>query len=474
MSFEDSDYISANIVPIRDLPADLRQSERIQRILNEYQKHFGQSCRPLFLVRVPGRVNLIGEHIDYCGYSVLPMAIEQDIMMAVGPNDKSGQIHLANVDNQYPDVTINVMDLEFPKSIKWYHYFLCGYKGIVDKYCSMDVQSENQQQFPSINVIVHGTIPAASGLSSSSAMVCSSALSTLIAYHQSIFKISTPIPKLDIALLCTKCERYIGTDSGGMDQAIAMLAEKGSAKIIDFIPQLNATNVDLPDGVCWFIAHCGISMQKAVTAHYNTRVAETRLAAAIIARKLKIAGYKLGDQLWVVQQASAIPLAEMGEHLSSIFDLEKEFYTKSDICSILGIDTNEMEKTFLSRVSEPIEEFKLYQRAKHVYDEAYRVQEFRRICDTTKDVEHLGQLMIESHESCRDLYECSSPQLDELVALALENGAIGSRLTGAGWGGCTVSLVYEENAQDFETILSKNCKFVCRTNPSGGAIIYQI
>lgn len=186
MSFEDSDYISANIVPIRDLPADLRQSERIQRILNEYQKHFGQSCRPLFLVRVPGRVNLIGEHIDYCGYSVLPMAIEQDIMMAVGPNDKSGQIHLANVDNQYPDVTINVMDLEFPKSIKWYHYFLCGYKGIVDKYCSMDVQSDNQQQLPSINVIVHGTIPAASGLSSSSAMVCSSALSTLIAYHQSI------------------------------------------------------------------------------------------------------------------------------------------------------------------------------------------------------------------------------------------------------------------------------------------------
>lgn len=137
-------------------------------------------------------------------------------------------------------------------------------------------------------------------------------------------------------MLCTKSERYIGTDSGGMDQAIAMLAEKGSAKIIDFIPQLNATNVDLPDGVCWFVAHCGVSMQKAVTAHYNSRVAETRLAAAVIARKCKIAGYKLGDQPWVVQQASAIPLAEMGEHLASILDSEKEFYTKSEICSILG------------------------------------------------------------------------------------------------------------------------------------------
>ncbi|OTF77050.1 hypothetical protein BLA29_002914 [Euroglyphus maynei] len=441
MSFEDSDYISANIVPIIDLPDNLRQSERVQRIFNEYQKHYGSSG-PLFLVRVPGRVNLIGEHIDYCGYSVLPMAIVQDIMMAVGPSD-SGLIHLANLDNQYPEVAIKESDIEFPKSIKWYHYFLCGYKGIVDKHC-IDGPG------PSIKVIVHGTIPAAS------------------------VKISTPIPKLDIALLCTKSERYIGTDSGGMDQAIAMLAEKGSAKIIDFIPQLNATNVDLPDGVCWFVAHCGVSMQKAVTAHYNSRVAETRLAAAVIARKCKIAGYKLGDQLWVVQQASAIPLAEMGEHLASILDSEKEFYTKSEICSILGIDANELHKIFLSRVSEPIEEFKLYQRAKHVYEEAYRVQEFRRICDTTKDVEHLGQLMIESHESCRDLYECSSPQLDELVALALENGAIGSRLTGAGWGGCTISLVYEENAQEFESALSRNCKFICRTNPSGGALIYQI
>lgn len=132
-----------------------------------------------------------------------------------------------------------------------------------------------------------------------------------------------------------------------------------------------------------------------------------------------------------------------------------------------------MEKIFLSRVSEPIEEFKLYQRAKHVYEEAFRVQEFRRICETSKDVELLGQLMIESHESCRDLYECSSPQLDELVALALENGAIGSRLTGAGWGGCTISLVYEDSADEFEAALSKQCKFLCRTGPSGGAVIYQ-
>ena len=283
-----------------------------------------------------------------------------------------------------------------------------------------------------------------------------------------------------------------------MDQAIAILAEEGSAKIIDFIPTLNATNVQLPSGVSWFIAHCGVSMHKAATQHYNTRVAETRLAAAVIAKKLKISGYKLGDQLWVVQQASAIPLAEMGDHIGeNVFDLEKDFYTKTEICailgkfhlgffdpisiqilmfllSILGIDMDELEKIFLSRLGEPLDEFKLYQRARHVYEEAYRVQEFRKICESTKDVERLGQLMLESHESCQDLYECSHPSLDELVANALESGAIGARLTGAGWGGCIVAMVYNDAADEFCTAMERHCKFIFRTGPSKGSVIYEL
>ena len=102
------------------------------------------------------------------------------------------------------------------------------------------------------------------------------------------------------------------------------------------------------------------------------------------------------------------------------------------------------------------------------------MHEFRRICEGNQDVERLGQLMIESHESCRDLYECSHPNLDELVSVALGAGAIGSRLTGAGWGGCTVSLVYEENADEFESIMIKHSKFLCRSKPSGGAMIYKL
>jgi len=178
MSFEDNDYTSINVVPVVDLPDKLRSTERVERILSSYQRKF--AAAPLFLVRVPGRVNLIGEHIDYCGYSVFPMALVQDIMMAVGPGD-TVPIRLANTDTQYPEVSIELADIEFPKQIKWYHYFLCGYKGVTDKYCE-------EGKCPPFNVLVDGTIPAGSGLSSSSAMVVASALSTLVSYYQSLCK----------------------------------------------------------------------------------------------------------------------------------------------------------------------------------------------------------------------------------------------------------------------------------------------
>jgi N-acetylgalactosamine kinase len=135
------------------------------------------------MVRVPGRVNLIGEHIDYCGYSVFPMALKQDIVMAVSLNNSS-TINLTNLEiGEYSDFKTDVNSIEFPKPPKWYHYFQCGYKGVVDKYCS-------GKQLPGINVAVHGNIPPSSGLSSSSAMVCASAFATIISYFQMTSKSS--------------------------------------------------------------------------------------------------------------------------------------------------------------------------------------------------------------------------------------------------------------------------------------------
>ncbi|CAG2120216.1 unnamed protein product, partial [Medioppia subpectinata] len=204
-------------VPVIYIPEELRQTDRIQRLVKRFEDKFGD--KPVFLVRVPGRVNIIGEHIDYVGYSVLPMALKQDIVMAVSVNS-TGRIELTNLDQEnYHDESIDPTGLEFPQPPQWYHYFQCGYRGIVDRFC-------NGQPPLGLNVAVHGTIPAGSGLSSSSAMVCAAAFATIIAFHQKTNMLSIPINKLEITQLCIKSERYIGTDSGGMDQAIALLAEE--------------------------------------------------------------------------------------------------------------------------------------------------------------------------------------------------------------------------------------------------------
>ncbi|KAK6996516.1 GHMP kinase, partial [Favolaschia claudopus] len=102
---------------------------------------------------------------------------------------------------------------------------------------------------------------------------------------------------------------------------------------------------------------------------------------------------------------------------------------------------------------------KLYKRAKHVYSEALRVLQFRKLCldtaassssSSSADVlAQLGQLMNDSQASCAADFQCSCPELDQLTGIAREAGALGSRLTGAGWGGCTVSLIPEAQVDAF-------------------------
>ena len=98
--------------------------------------------------------------------------------------------------------------------------------------------------------------------------------------------------------------------------------------------------------------------------------------------------------------------------------------------------------------------FNLYERAYHVFGEAKRVNDFKNTCEQPgiteeERVKKLGDLMNASHKSCDMLYECSSPELNELTQLARDSGALGSRLTGAGWGGCCVSLVFKSDLDSF-------------------------
>ena len=124
-----------------------------------------------------------------------------------------------------------------------------------------------------------------------------------------------------------------------------------------------------------------------------------------------------------------------------------EGLTHSEMVAATGLSESEFHDTYLSWVDVEAERFHLYKRAKHVVEESLRVLEFRDTClspPRENALEALGELMNESQTSCAKQFECSCDELDDLVNVARSAGAVGSRLTGAGWGGCTVSLVRTE------------------------------
>ncbi|KAK9882323.1 hypothetical protein WA026_020441 [Henosepilachna vigintioctopunctata] len=415
-----------NLVPISDFPT---KNDRLDRLKQLFLETFGGY--PKFVVRVPGRVNLIGEHIDYCGYGVCPMALQQDMLLAVSENN-TRNIVLVNANKKYKK---QVLEPAFSgcKSPEWEHYFLCGVRGVQEAL-------PGDFQLKGMNIVADGNIPPSAGLSSSSALVSASALCTF--YINGI----TPV-KEDIADLCAKAERYIGTQGGGMDQAIAFLATDGCAKYIEFNP-LRATDIKLPEGAVFVIAHSLAEKNKAASNDFNCRVVECRLAAQLLA-KAKEVDWRNVKKLGDVHNMLGVDLVEMIQLVKSL--LHEESYKKAEIAEILGISELEMEENSLTKNTEDVKTFKLRQRALHVFEEAERVRQFKAICEKTADVgtlRELGSLMYQSHESLRDLYEASHPQLDKIVDIS-RKFCYGCRLTGAGWGGCTVALVAPDKVEEY-------------------------
>ncbi|XP_064400613.1 N-acetylgalactosamine kinase-like [Halichondria panicea] len=417
-------------------------AKRYQNLVQAFKTKYG--TEPQFIARAPGRVNIIGEHIDYSGYAVLPMAIELDIAIACRTRNED-VINISNTNPKYLDHQSNInRKLNITKrGMMWYDYILCGIAGAED-YCNID-------NLTGMDLLVDGNIPPASGLSSSSALVCCSALATAHAN-----KIALP-SKAFFAEMCAKCERYIGTEGGGMDQAISFLGEQGKAMMIEFDP-IRTTEVKIPKGCVFVIANTLVPAEKATAAScFNVRVAECRLASLVMAYQLGVKRWEEVRKLLTLEYASGHELKEIMTKVVTKH-LRSDPYTQSDLCSIMDVDKQYLWKEFLNEQTKSIEEFQLYYRVEHVYNEASRVYQFKDIANDPNGENvavKLGKLMDDSHASCRDLYECSCPELDQIVAIAKSAGSLGSRLTGAGWGGCTVSLVREDKCKELMETLQE-------------------
>ncbi|XP_055845987.1 N-acetylgalactosamine kinase [Episyrphus balteatus] len=420
---------TATCVPVKELSESHGCYSRLQELRKFYVKEFDEE--PRFYVRVPGRVNIIGEHVDYCGYPVLPMAIEQSILLAVGYTRANNFLYLRNIDVNFDNYKCDLksfrIDIPEKGGPEWYKYFLCGVKGIFENI------NEQDQGCIAMTVALSGNIPHGSGLSSSSALVSSATLATSFAYKASL-------DRKTLASISASCERYIGTQGGGMDQAIAFLAEAGCAQFIEFYPELKTSSIQLPENACFVVANSLAEINKAASSDFNERVVECRLSCRIIAKRMDFKNWKNMLRFAELQSSLNCHLNELETMASKI--LTKDIYSREDVLNELEISEDEFENDCLTPNTRKMSLFKLRQRALHVIQESLRVQIFRSTCESTMTwgkIDTLSKLMQQSHGSLKNLYECSHPDLDRLIDISEEAG-VGARLTGAGWGGCIVAL----------------------------------
>lgn len=307
----------------------------------------------------------------------------------------------------------------------------------------------------------------------------------------------------DVADFACTCERHIGTQSGGMDQAISVMGERGAAKLIDFNP-VRASDVVLPKSGSFVVANSLTESKKAETAstNYNNRVVECRLAAMVLAVKLGMRLEEARTSVHTLSDVEGLCAKYASAHGSSspVVAVERFLheapYNAEEIEDILQEKLSSIMKNSPTTLAvlAAATHFKLHQRAKHVYTEAKRVHDFRAVTVQSESEEsvmkRLGELMNESHASCSLLYECSCPELESLVGLCRRNGAIGARLTGAGWGGCVVALVKEEEVDSFISALKETYYkpllergkikeedldlYVFASKPSAGAAVLKI
>ncbi|OOQ91824.1 Galactokinase [Penicillium brasilianum] len=447
--------------------------QRWTNLITKFDKEYNH--RPDFVARSPGRVNIIGEHIDYSLYDVLPTAVSVDVIMAVKvvPAGPSGTtVKIANVaPEKFPAREFSVphdTDIEIdPKKHEWVNYFKAGLLGAL-KF----LRKENAGSLVpvSMEILVDGNVPPGGGISSSAAFVCASALAVMKANNHNV-------SKQDLLDLAVVSERAVGVYSGGMDQAASIFSKRGFLLYTQFFPQFRAQHIPIPkatDEITFLMAQSFVTSNKAETAprHYNLRVAEVTLAAVILAASFGLTlpkdnsslGYSLRnfhEQLMTKEERLHDPLEyQIDSVIQAVQDVltKEEGYTREEMANLLDISVAELESKFLSSFPVQAERFLLRQRALHVYKEARRVLDFKACLAKAsqlddKRIRYLGQLLNESQESCRTSYDCSAPEVDEICAIARRAGTWGSRLTGAGWGGCTVHMLPQGKVEAVTTAL---------------------
>jgi galactokinase len=374
------------------------------KIDKEFVKTFAET--PDVIAAAPGRVNLIGEHIDYSDGYVLPFAIADRTYSALRKRPDR-LVRIASAQRRNKIVTINLDDINPKLKGQWERYVL----GVI---WAMGI---NQ----GVDVMIDGHVPLGAGLSSSAALECSVATAL-----NDLFSLGYDLETL--ARLTQKGEnQYVGVPCGIMDQSVSLMAKTGSALLLD--------------------------CRDLTSRHVVFDVASSGLELLIIDTR---AHHSLTDGGYAERRASC-----------------------DSVVSKLGIRSMReltLEKLESSKDSITATEFI---RARHAVSEIARVIDAVAALEA-KNFRELGLLLNASHESLRDDYDVSCPELNAAVNASLAAGALGARMVGGGFGGSAIALIKASQTQEvikaieieFERNSFKAPRFFTSL-PSQGAEIIQ-
>ena len=368
----------------------MKENTKINPVLNDTNPHNSVlSCLPAaeLLISAPGRVNLIGEHVDYNMGVVLPMAIDRRVWLAV--RSISGSIlHISALDlNETVEIDLENLPEKVDRQGSPLPLWAMYPAAVAQTFQSKGYSVRG------LEACIASNLPMRAGLSSSAALEVAFALA-----FQTFSVIE--MDRMRLAQFCRQAEvEYIGVQCGLMDQFAISHGVARHALYFD-TQSLEWQPIPLPPETVIVVADSGIKRELANSA-YNQRKQECQQAVEL--------------------------LQQYDPAIHSLRDVSLDAFTK-------------YEKALPATIAK---------RARHVIEEIERVQR-AAILLINDDAAGFGKIMFDGHRSLRDLYEVSCEELDLLVNEASKiSGCLGARLTGAGFGGCTVNLVEKSQAPNF-------------------------
>lgn len=360
----------------------------LKQLKEEFVKIYGENDMEIKTFLSPGRVNLIGEHIDYNGGYVFPCALSFGTY-AIARKRTDNVIKFASTNFELK-VETTTERIEYNKVNDWANYPI----GVVKEFQNKGLN------FDGFEMLISGTIPNGAGLSSSASLEVLTAVIINDLYN-------FDVNMVDMVKMSQSAERnFVGVNCGIMDQFAVGMGKKDNAILLD----------------------CN-------TINYEYVPFKLKGAKLIIGNTNKRRG--LADSKYNERRLECEKALE---------ELKKEL----NINALCELDVETFEK-YKYLIKDEIRK----NRAAHAVYENVRVKEAVKKLNEG-DIDAFGKLMNKSHESLRDLYEVTGNELDTMVEEAWKiKGTIGSRMTGAGFGGCTISIVKDECVDEFIEVVGQ-------------------